>query len=123
MNKEIIERLAGMPVSTTRQKQSKFAYMVGLLIQYAYDSGYELTVGDAMSSPIYKTAEGKMPHMANSLHYERLAIDLNLFLNGKYMTTTKEYEPLGVFWESIGGTWGGRFNDGNHFSLAHEGRK
>jgi hypothetical protein len=120
---EAIERVSKMSDSTLAQKQRKFAYMVGLLIQYAYDSGYELSVGDAMSSPVYKTAEGKMPHMANSLHYDRLAIDLNLFLNGVYMTNTKEYEPLGVFWESLGGSWGGRFNDGNHFSLAHGGRK
>jgi hypothetical protein len=28
-----------------------------------------------------------------------------------------------VFWESIGGSWGGRFNDGNHYSLEHRGMK
>jgi hypothetical protein len=116
-------KLAGMPTGTPSQKQRKFAGMVGMLIQYAYDCGYELTFGDAWSSPVYKTAEGKMPHMANSLHYDRLAIDLNLFVAGKYVTTTQEYEPLGLYWESIGGSWGGRFNDGNHFSLAHEGRR
>jgi len=30
---------------------------------------------------------------------------------------------LGLYWESIGGSWGGRFGDGNHFSLEHEGRR
>ncbi|HAO1973206.1 TPA: M15 family peptidase, partial [Escherichia coli] len=31
----------------------------------------------------------------------------------------------GEYWESIGGTWGGRFSraDGNHFSLEHNGVK
>jgi len=123
MIKESIERLAGMPGETLIQKQRKFAYMVGLLIQYAYDSGYEFSFGDAWSQPVYRTAEGKMPHMPNSLHYDRLAVDLNLFMNGTYMKNTKEYEPLGLFWESLGGSWGGRFNDGNHFSLAHNGRR
>jgi hypothetical protein len=33
------------------------------------------------------------------------------------------YKPLGIKWELLGGTWGGRFNDGNHFSLAHNNIK
>lgn len=31
---------------------------------------------------------------------------------------------LGQYWESLGGSWGGRFKsrpDGNHFSLEHDG--
>ncbi len=33
----------------------------------------------------------------------------------------KDYEELGLFWESIGGTWGGRFSfkDCVHFELHH----
>jgi hypothetical protein len=59
-----------------------------------------------------------------SLHCERLAIDLMLFINGVYQTQTEAYRPLGEKWESLGGTWGGRFStpDGDHFSIAHEGR-
>jgi hypothetical protein len=60
---------------------------------------------------------------ANSLHKDRLAIDLNLFKNQDYLKSTEDYLPLGEYWESIGGAWGGRFNDGNHFSLEHNGRK
>ena len=97
-----------------RQKQSLFAKKLALLLMYAYEIGYEVTLGDAYAH------DG---HMENSLHYERLAIDLNLFRNGRYLTKTEHYESLGLFWESIGGSWGGRFDDGNHFSLAHGGRK
>ncbi|HGV6771546.1 TPA: M15 family metallopeptidase, partial [Escherichia coli] len=61
----------------------------------------------------------------NSLHTLRLAVDFNLFINGEYQTDTDAYRPLGEYWESIGGTWGGRFSraDGNHFSLEHNGVK
>ncbi|EMV5777726.1 M15 family metallopeptidase, partial [Escherichia coli] len=61
----------------------------------------------------------------NSLHTLRLAVDFNLFINGKYQADTDAYRPLGEYWESIGGTWGGRFSraDGNHFSLEHNGVK
>jgi hypothetical protein len=97
-----------------RKKQSKFAYMVGLLIGKAYQMGYELTFGDAWA---------KDGHKENSLHYVRLAIDLNLFKDGKYLTQTEDHEPLGMYWESLGGSWGGRFGDGNHYSLEHGGRK
>lgn len=99
---------------TLRQKQSKFASMIALLILFAYEQGYELTFGDAWA---------KSGHKKDSNHYIRLAFDLNLFRNGKFLTSTKSHEPLGVFWESIGGCWGGRFDDGNHYSLEHQGHK
>ena len=99
---------------TLREKQSKFVLMVARLIDHAYFLGYEMTFGDAYA---------KTGHMDGSLHYERLAIDLNLFKDGVYLTSTEHHEPLGLYWESIGGAWGGRFNDGNHYSLEHNGRK
>lgn len=93
-----------------REKQSKFAKMVPLLILYAYELGYEITLGDA-----YATTG----HSRNSFHYKRLAIDLNLFKNGIYLTMTEDHKPLGEFWKSLGGTWGGDFRrkDGNHYSF------
>lgn len=90
------------------EKQFKFADMVGTLINYAYAMGYTLTFGDAYA---------KDGHKEGSLHYKRLAIDLNLFRDGKYLTKTEDHKILGEVWESMGGSWGGRFNDGNHYSL------
>ena len=93
-----------------RGKQSEFVRMVGLLINYATLQGYEITFGDAFASS---------GHIKGSFHYKRLAIDLNLFKDGEYLTETQDHKSLGLFWESIGGTWGGRFEnpDGNHYSL------
>ena len=92
---------------TLRQKQSKFVRMLALLIQYAYEQGYELSFGDAWA---------KDGHKDNSFHYSRLAIDLNLFRNGRYLSSTESHRQLGELWESIDGTWGGRWGDGNHYS-------
>lgn len=98
-------------------KQQKFTRMVALLILHADQLGYGVTFGDAFRDP-------RVPYgHANSLHRQRLAIDLNLFRDGQFLTSTKDHQPLGEYWESIGGTWGGRFNDGNHYSLAHAGMK
>lgn len=82
--------------------------MVALLILYAYEIGYSVTFGDAWAKSGHKDA---------SKHYVRLAVDLNLFRSGKYLRSTKSHEPLGKFWESMEGTWGGRFDDGNHYEL------
>lgn len=112
---------------TLGQKQRMMAPMVAELIQFAYDMGYEVTFGDAYRDPRVHGAVGvkNSYSSANSVHKERLAVDLNLFKNGKYLTRTEDHQLLGEFWESIGGTWGGRFSspDGNHYSIEHNGRK
>ena len=110
---------------TLGQKQRKFTLMVSQLIQFAYENGFEMSLGDAYRDPRVHGAVGekKSYSSANSLHKERLAIDFNLFKDGKYLTSSEDHRPLGEYWESIGGTWGGRFSDGNHYSLEHNGRK
>ena len=94
-----------------RQEQSRFVARVAGLIRYAESLGYELTFGDAYA---------KTGHVKGSFHYKRLAIDLNLFINGKYQRSTKSHLKLGIFWESMGGVWGGRFKkgDGNHYQAS-----
>jgi hypothetical protein len=108
-----------------REKQSKFARMVADLIIKAYDLGYEVTLGDAFRDPrLHGNPNVKMWYgHPKSAHKLRLAIDLNLFKDNKFLGETKDHKELGEWWESQGGTWGGRFNDGNHYSLEHEGMK
>jgi len=113
-----------MATETLRQKQSRFAQMAARLIQQAQAMGYEVTMGEAYRSPAEAARLASAGRgIARSLHTDRLAIDINLFQNGRYLDTTEDHRPLGEWWESIGGAWGGRFADGNHYSLAHEGRK
>lgn len=99
--------------------------MIARLIAHAETLGYELTFGDAYRDPRLHGAVGEKKGYgaANSLHKERLAVDFNLFKNGRFLSSTAAHEPLGLYWESLGGSWGGRFNDGNHYSLEHKGRK
>lgn len=57
-------------------------------------------------------------HTLNSKHLSGLAVDLGVIKNGKFSQTKKDYQPLGDYWISIGGKWGGEFvllDDPYHF--------
>lgn len=106
---------------TLRENQSQFARMVADLIQHAHDLGYEVTLGEAWrpQATALLYAKSKLG-IANSLHIDRLAIDLNLFKDGVFLPTTEDHLILGEYWENVlHGAWGGRFKkpDGNHYSL------
>jgi hypothetical protein len=90
--------------------------MISLLILKARSLGLDVTFGESFD-------DDNTGHMKNSLHYIRLAQDLNLFRDGVFLSKSEDHKELGEWWESIGGAWGGRFNDGNHYSLAHGGKK
>lgn len=115
------------PISelTLSQKQRLLPRMLARLITRAYELGFEVTLGDAYRDPRLHGAVGvKLGYgHSKSAHKQRLALDLNLFKDGKYLTSTEDHKPLGEFWESLGGSWGGRFDDGNHYSLEHNGVK
>ena len=91
--------------------------MLPALINKALDMGYEITCGDLFRDPRVHGQYGeKIGYSATmSKHKLRLAIDLNLFQHGRYLTGTEDHRPLGEWWETVGGIWGGRFNDGNHY--------
>lgn len=111
-------------METLGQKQQKFTLMIADLINYAYSLGYGLTFGEAYRTPEQAALnERRGSGIKNSLHTLRLAVDFNLFKNGKWLQNTEDHRPLGEYWESLGGSWGGRFSkpDGNHYSLEHNG--
>ena len=106
-----------------QEKQMKFALYVSKLISKAFDLGYGVTLGDAFR-------DKRCPYGSEvSLHKVRLAIDLNLFKREGdkwiFLDKTEDHRILGEWWEKLDQecAWGGRFNDGNHYSLKHEGRK
>ena len=116
---------------TLSEKQQHFTVLVARLIIEATSRNLGLTFGEAYRSPeeAHRLAlAGK--GIEHSLHTQRLAIDLNLFVNGVYQTDSAAYTALGEWWEAQSGDgivccWGGRFTppDGNHMSVAHDGRK
>ena len=113
-------------MSKLRDKQVQFAKDLALLIQKAFELGYEVTLGEVKRDQRIadlNAAAGK--GISKSLHLVSLAVDLNLFANDIYLSSTEHHLPLGEWWEKLGPEhfWGGRFNDGNHYSIGYEGRK
>lgn len=110
---------------TLGQKQRKFSKMIAELILWAYQQGYEISLGDAYRDPRLHGAVGEKKGYGHSksTHKLRLAVDLNLFRDGKFLQKTEDHLSLGEKWESMGGSWGGRFMDGNHYSLEHDGMR
>lgn len=108
-----------------KEKQHKFCLMLAQLLIKADEMGYTMRIGDAYRDPrVFGNMGEKIGYgHPSSCHKIGLAVDLNLFKDGVYITDTEGHRQLGEWWESIGGTWGGKFNDGNHYSLEHEGKK
>ena len=101
------------------EKQHTHAMRLARLLLYAESLGYQVTGGD------WNRDDRCDYGHPDSLHRLRLATDLNLHKDGVYLTRTKDHKPLGVYWEAMGGSWGGRFpkGDGNHYSTPHNGMR
>lgn len=103
--------------------QSEFLLDVCKLVQYATEQGFTLTAGE-----LYRTPEQQEIYMKtgrsqtmNSLHLKRLAVDFNVFKDGKLVYDKILLAPLGAYWESLHplNSWGGngkRLVDTPHFS-------
>lgn len=123
---------------TLREKQSLFLLNVGKLILWANENGYELTGGELLRTTEQQILyfEGysvkkinsavklfKTPPKSKTMksdHLSKLAIDLNLFIDGKYITEGEKFKPIHEFWKSLnddnysGYEWGW---DYNHFGM------
>ena len=106
-------------------KQRAFTLQVAYLIQHIYAAGYSCTFGDAYRDPRSHGSMGtKLTYgRAKSAHKQRLAIDLNLFKDGEYLTSTEDHRQFGEYWKALheDNVWGGDFDDGNHYSKRHKG--
>lgn len=114
---------------TLGEKQREFAFHIACLIQQIYaTTGYSCTFGDAYRDPRTNGVQGERVGYseARSAHKNRLAVDLNLFLDGTYLKDTEDYRWVGDYWKALhrDNAWGGDFPaDGNHFSRGHNGIK
>jgi hypothetical protein len=104
-------------------EQAAFLLDVGRLVQYATDQGWAVTGGELYRTPEQQAIYVKTGRSGtmNSLHLQRLAVDLNFFRDGKLIWDKAALAPLGAYWESLHplNSWGGngtKLVDTPHFS-------
>lgn len=107
---------------TLGQKQAVFSLNVAKLIQHIYATGYTLSLGECFRTEAQAELDVKNgTGILDSLHCKRLAIDLQLFKDGIYLTNPKEYDQFGIYWESLNplNRNGRNFKrgDANHFEM------
>ena len=110
--------------------------LFGKLLPRLLDKAQELypdgvAPGEIVRSAAQAAANAKAGvGIKNSLHRVGLAIDLLLYADvdhdgetDDYLTDTKSHRELGEWWEKQHplARWGGRWGDGNHYSIEHEG--
>lgn len=107
---------------TLNEKQHIFAMNLAKLLQHVEATGFTCSVGEVLrtkeQAEIYvKEKKG----ILDSQHCKKLAVDLQLFSNGKYLENKSDYEPLGVYWKSLNADnrWGGDWPkvDAVHFEM------
>jgi hypothetical protein len=109
-------------------KQRLLTKLLPRLLDKAHELGFEVTLGDAYRDPRAFGVLGVKKNYGHAFsnHKLRLAIDLNLFRDGVYLTRTEDHKPLGEFWERLHPlcSWGGRFGtaDGNHYEIREGAR-
>jgi hypothetical protein len=104
--------------------QELFVELSVSLIEFTLDQNYQLRYGET-----YRTQDQQDLYFQRgstktrtSQHTKKLAIDLLLFKDGRYLTQAADYDFMGVYWEALHlhCYWGGRIPrliDANHFEL------
>jgi hypothetical protein len=113
---------------TLREQQILFARLTIHLYDEIINQGYDFTYGETWRDPRIAILDAKVDMgIVHSLHIDRLAVDINLFKDGKYLDSTADHTPFGSYWKTLHplARWGGDFSrpDGNHYSLEWQGRK
>lgn len=113
---------------TLQAARVAFTLALAELVLYATSIGHSLALAEGMDRITAK--DPTTDHMKNSNHEIGLAQDIDLYLNGIYMSATEDHAILGEWWENYGVehgcplVWGGNFSkpDGNHYSMRWLGR-
>lgn len=116
-------------MSELSEAQQDHVHCFMLLIQFGESLGYKFTWGDAYRDERVHGKWGvkKSYSLSKSTHKIRLAVDINLWIDGEWITdgTREEWSILGKYWKSLHplARWGGDFDDANHFSFEMWGSK
>jgi hypothetical protein len=104
------------------ERRKRFTKYLAMLLVRMLEKNYQPMIG-----------KDGLKHMAGSLHYDGLAVDIDLCdKHGNYLSDTESHRQFGEYWESLDKDcfWGGDGpkedglkHDGNHYALTYMGKK
>jgi hypothetical protein len=101
-------------MSSLGDERRRFSRMVARLLLHAEMLGYEFAIGF-----VERCDDCPIGH-PQSVHRVALGMDLNLYIDGEYITDGRGHDLLHDYWDSIGGA--ARIaDDMNHYSLEWNG--
>lgn len=133
--------------------QRRYALAFAKLVVHVYDMGYACTYDEAHRTDeqaainaltidqrkrVALLTKGEFPSFAaamaastskginHSVHRLRLAVDINLFKDNKFLEDAADYLPFGAWWKTQNpdvARWGGDWGDADHFSFEYQGVK
>jgi hypothetical protein len=103
------------------KRQELFASCLPALLSKAFELGFQVRIGDCFRD---SRAHGEMGEQGpygnkNSNHKLKCAVDLNLFKDNVYLTSTEDHRALGEWWDELHEQtrWGGAYDDANHYEV------
>lgn len=125
------------------KEQKQFTLDIARLIFFAYQNGYELTLGHGWRTMSQQTLyysgykvvlvsgfpklkkSRKLTNTLISNHAKRLAQDYNIFYNGELTWDKAKTRALGDYWESLDNknNWGGNIKVGSEWDVGHFERR
>ena len=109
---------------TLGQMQREFAICFARLIVWIYDQGWQVTFSEGYIGDSIDKASEDTPHKRTGNHFRKLAVDINLFINGVLISNGNHSA-----WRAIHRCWATLHpdarevpGDANHIGLLYEGR-
>jgi hypothetical protein len=111
---------------TLGERQRLHVKLTALLIEKIYASGFECSWGETYRVPAQAAANAASgAGIVNSLHIQRLAVDLQLFKSGGYDTDVSDYKQFADYWLTLDPLCAAGYYfhtvDADHFSITYHG--
>jgi peptidoglycan L-alanyl-D-glutamate endopeptidase CwlK len=97
------------------KKQEIFSKNLHLLVAHIYDLGFQIRRGEChrpyfMQQHYVRTGRSKT---LKGRHPQKMAADLFIFKDGKWISSKEELQGIGDYWESLDceNEWGGNWTD------------
>lgn len=113
----------GISDLTLGERQELFARLFSKFLVWFYETeshkGWELRFSEGYVGDSDPDRHG--PHLHNGGHYFKTCKDVNLFINGAWITASSspQWQEIGKFWLSLHplARWGGVFGDADHLAV------